>query len=107
MTKKTVEELIEAAAAEAEATKDGPMPSGTTWTRPNRTRSVVQSVRLPGEAYAAIERIAAENNVSIGALIRGWVLQGLAAEQESTLASAVQLLAADVERIRRLARVAS
>lgn len=106
MTKTTVEELIDAAAAEADA-KDHSLPNGTTWTRPNRASSVVQSVRLPGEAYAAIERIAAENNVSIGALIRGWVLQGLAAEQESTLASAVQLLAADVERIRRLTRVAS
>jgi len=35
-------------------------------------------VRLPAEDFEAIERIAAQANVLVGALIRGWVLAGLA-----------------------------
>jgi hypothetical protein len=34
---------------------------------------VVQSVRLPAEAFAAIEEIAAWAGVPVSALIRGWV----------------------------------
>ena len=47
-------------------------------------------VRLPAEDFEAIERIAAQANVLVGALIRGWVLAGLAEE---------------AQRLRRLAAV--
>jgi predicted DNA-binding ribbon-helix-helix protein len=68
-------------------------------------RSVVQSVRLPAEDYAEIERIAAQAKVPVGALIRGWVLAGLAAERGTSLRDAIEHLAEEAQRLRRLAAV--
>jgi hypothetical protein len=62
-----------------EATRELPLPEGARGER--HGRSVVQSVRLPAEEFAEIERIAAQAGVPVGALIRGWVLAGLAAER--------------------------
>jgi hypothetical protein len=63
----------------------------------------VQSVRLPAEEFVEIERIASDAGVPVGALIRGWVLAGLAAERTTSLRSAIEHLAAEAERLRRLA----
>jgi hypothetical protein len=68
-----------------------------------RGQSVVQSVRLRAEDLAEIERIAAAAGVPVGALIRGWVLAGLAAERPASLRAAIEHLAAEAERLRRLA----
>jgi hypothetical protein len=92
---------VQIAQAESEATRDQPIPEGVRGER--RGRSVVQSVRLPAEEFAEIERIAAESGVPVGALIRGWVLAGLAAEQATSLRGAIEHLAAEAERLRRLA----
>jgi hypothetical protein len=97
------EDLIKAVQAESQATRDEPYPADADGARPNRARSVVQSVRLPVDAFAEIEAIAEEHHIPIGALIRGWVLRALAAERDLTLADAVDRLAADVDRLRRLA----
>ena len=70
-----------------------------------RGRSVVQSVRLPAEDFAEIERIAAQAGVPVGALIRGWVLAGLAAERGTSLRDAIEHLAEEALRLRRLAAV--
>lgn len=99
----SLKDLLTAEAAHAEATKDDPYPEGTVWTQPNKARSVVQSVRLPTEALAEAERIAAEHEVPVSALIRGWVLRALAEERQGTLSGALDQLAADVERVRRMA----
>ena len=71
--------LVQAVQEESEAMRDQPLPEGVKGER--RGRSVVQSVRLPVEDFEDIERIAAQANVPVGALIRGWVLTGLAAER--------------------------
>lgn len=92
---------VEMAQAESEATRDEPIPEGVKGER--RGRSVVQSVRLPADDFAEIERIAAEAGVPVGALIRGWVLAGLAAERSTSLRGAIEHLAAEAERLRRLA----
>ena len=92
---------VEGAQAESEAARDEPIPEGARGER--RGRSVVQSVRLPAEEFAAIERVAAEAGVPVGALIRGWVLTGLAAEHATSLRGAIEHLAAEAERLRRLA----
>ena len=92
---------VEIAQAESEATRDEPLPEAVRGER--RGRSVVQSVRLPAEQFAEIEQIAAEAGVPVGALIRGWVLAGLAAERGTSLRDAIEHLAADAERLRRLA----
>lgn len=96
-----VKRAIEIARAESEASRDQPIPEGVRGGR--RGRSVGQSVRLPAEEFAEIERIAAGAGVPVGALIREWVLAGLAAEQAPSLRSAIDHLAAGAERLRRLA----
>ncbi len=92
---------IERIQVESEATRDEPLPEHVKGER--RGRSVVQSVRLPAEAFAAIEEIAGRVGVPVSALIRGWVLQGLAAEQGTSLRDGIERLAADADRLRRLA----
>ena len=94
---------VEIAQAESEATRDEPIPEEVRGER--RGRSVVQSVRLPAEQFAEIERLAAEAGVPVGALIRGWVLAGLASERSTSLRDAIDHLAAEAERLRRLAAV--
>lgn len=98
-----VKRAVEIAQAESEATRDEPVPEDVKGQR--RGRSVVQSVRLPAEDFAEIESIAARAGVPVGALIRGWVLSGLAAERPSSLRGAIEHLAAEAERLRRLAAV--
>jgi predicted DNA-binding ribbon-helix-helix protein len=92
---------VEIAQAESEATRDEPIPDYVQGQR--RGRSVVQSVRLPAEEFAEIERIAAQAGVPVGALIRGWVLAALAAERGTSLRDAIDHLAEEAQRLRRLA----
>jgi hypothetical protein len=94
---------VKMAQAESEATRDEPVPEGVKGER--RGRSVVQSVRLPADDFAEIERIAAQAGVPVGALIRGWVLAGLGAERSTSLRGAIEHLAAEAERLRRLAEI--
>jgi hypothetical protein len=60
---------VERAQVESEATRDQPLPEHVKGER--RGRSVVQSVRLPAEAFAAIEEVAVRAGVPVSALIRG------------------------------------
>lgn len=92
---------VERARAESEATRDDPLPEHVKGER--KGRSVVQSVRLPVEAFATIEEIAERAGVPVSALIRGWVLQGLATEEGTSLRDGIERLAADADRLRRLA----
>lgn len=69
----------------------------------HRGRSVVQSVRLPEDDFADIQQIAAQHDIPVSALIRGWVLAGLADERGTSLAGAIEKLAGDADRLRRLA----
>lgn len=92
---------VESAQAESEASRGTPLPEHAHGRR--RGRSVVQSVRLPEAEFADIERLAGELDVPISALIRGWVLAGLAEERGTSLRSAIDRLAGDADRLRRLA----
>lgn len=92
---------VEVAQAESEATRDASLPENVRGKR--RGRSVVQSVRLPEAEFADIERLAAELDVPVSALIRGWILTGLAEERGTSLRSAIERLAGDTDRLRRLA----
>lgn len=91
---------VEAAQTESEANKDIPLSDRVTGQR--RGRSVVQSVRLAEADLGDIERLAAELDVPVSALIRGWILAGLAAERGTSLRTAIERLAADADRLRRL-----
>ena len=92
---------VEAVQAESETSRNTPLPDHVQGQR--RGRSVVQSVRLPEAEFADIERLAAELDVPVSALIRGWVLAGLADERSTSLRGAIERLAADADRLRRLA----
>lgn len=97
----SAEHDVELAQTESEVTKDTPLPEHVRGQR--RGRSVVQSVRLPEAEFADIERLAAQLDVPVSALIRGWILAGLADERSTSLRSAIDRLAGDAERLRRLA----
>lgn len=90
---------VKAIAAEADATAELPMPDATP-TRPNK--SVPVAVRLTSEDVAAIDQLATAMNMPASTLIRGWIRQGLAAKNETTIASAIDQIAADIQRLREL-----
>ena len=92
---------VESVQAESEATKDTELPEQVRGS--HKGRAVVQSVRLPEAEFAEIEQMAADLDVPVSALIRGWVLAGLAAERDTSLRSAIERLAGDAERLRRIA----
>jgi predicted DNA-binding ribbon-helix-helix protein len=92
---------VEIAQAESEAALDVPLSEDVKGQR--RGRSIVQSVRLPEDAYAEIERIASDSGVPVSALIRGWVLTALARERGTSLRAAIDHLASEAERLRQLA----
>ena len=93
-------QLVEQIAAEADATADPPMPADAVWTRPNR--SVTVATRLAPEAVAAIEDLAAQLDVPVSALLRGWILAALSARQDETALTAIERLSADLQRLREL-----
>jgi len=64
-----------------EQTRDGPLPEGGPRKRP--TQSVVYSIRLTPEQTEEIQRIADIAGVPAIGIVRGWVLQGLAAGRTS------------------------
>lgn len=92
---------VEAVQAESEATLGQPLPDDARGQL--RGRSVVQSVRLREDDFAEIQEIAARHDIPVSALIRGWVLAGLADERVVTLAGAIDKLIGDADRLRRLA----
>lgn len=72
--------LIAAEAEHAEATKDYPMPSGTVYTKPNRAKSVIFTVRLNPDELAAVQQLAGKRGIPAATLVRGWIVRQLAAE---------------------------
>jgi hypothetical protein len=94
---------VQAVQEESAATRDQPLPEDVKGER--RGRLVMQSVRLPAEDFEDIERIAAQANVPVGALIRGWIQTELAAERSTWLRDAIDHLAEEAQRLRRLAAV--
>jgi len=92
--------LVEQIAAEADATADRPMPAGATSMRPNK--SVTVATRVSPEDLHAIEALASQLDVPVSALVRGWVLAGLNAGKAESLATALDRITADVQRLREL-----
>ncbi len=93
-------QLVEQIAAEADATADQPTPADVTWTRPNK--SVTVATRLAPEDVAAIDGLADQLDVPVSALLRGWILAGLNAKREDSVATALDRITADVQRLREL-----
>lgn len=100
MSSDDVKTLIETIADEADATAELPMPEGAAETRP--TKSVPVAVRLAPADVAAIEALAERLDVPMSSLLRGWILAALATNNEQTIATALDRLAADVQRLREI-----
>ncbi|MBU6245823.1 MAG: BrnA antitoxin family protein [Actinomycetales bacterium] len=94
------QDRVRQAAAEAEATMSDPLPEDAPATRPNRTVPV--SVRLSPTMVADIEALAQRLDVPSSTLLRGWIQEGLAAHHETTVAGALDQLAADLQRLRQI-----
>jgi hypothetical protein len=95
-----IQKLMENVAAEADATRDEPMPAGATPSRPNK--SVPVAVRLAPDDVAAIEILAKKLDVPMSRLLRGWILDALAARRDESIATALDRVTADIQRLREL-----
>lgn len=100
MNKKDLEAIIDEETEASEATRGEPLSDRAV--RRGRTRSVVYSIRLAPEETEAIQQIADDAGIPASGLVREWVLQGLAAEQEaSNPEGLVEALSRNVDRLRR------
>ncbi len=99
MNPEELERLIAEETEASERARDEP-PSGRA-VRKRPTRSVVYSIRLTPEQTQEIQRIAEGAGIAAAGLVRGWVLQGLAAERENSVEETVEALSRDVARLRR------
>lgn len=68
---------------ESERTKDAPYPAGAKFTRPNRERSRVYSIRLSEEEYAAVQEVADAAHLPPATLVRSWILSRLEQERSA------------------------
>ena len=68
---------------ESEETKDQPYPENVSYTRPNRERSRVYSVRLSAEEYATVQRVADSRHLPASTLVRSWILERLEKEDSA------------------------
>ena len=99
MSSKELNQLLAEETEASERTRDEPLSDRAT--RKRQTRSVVYSIRLTPEQTEEIQRIAEAAGVPAAGLVRGWVLQGLAAEREGSVEQTMEALSRDVARLRR------
>jgi hypothetical protein len=99
MNKEELERLIAEETEASERTRDEPLSERAA--RRRHTQSVVYSIRLTPDQTEEIQRIADSAGIPASGLVRGWVLQGLAAEHEDSVEQTVEALSRDVERLRR------
>lgn len=92
------EKLIDDETEQAERTRDEPMTHGV---RRGPTRTEVYSLRMAPEEVEEIQRIADAAGIPASGLVRDWVRQGLAAERDESMTSAVQALERDLHRLKR------
>jgi hypothetical protein len=76
--------LVEQIRAESERTRDEPYPPGARFTRPNRGRSRVYSVRLNEDEYQAVQRVADAAHLPASTLVRSWILARLDQERSAS-----------------------
>lgn len=92
--------VVEAVAAESEAPRNEAMPVGVEPVKPHKTTTI--ATRLTVEDVSEIEALAERLDVPVSALIRGWILAGLAGRKDDSVSTALDRLTADVQRLREL-----
>ena len=70
-------------------------------TQPNRTKSEMLTCRLNADTMRQIEKLAAQRDLPVSALVRGWILQGLAADQGDSVPHIVNRLTVEVDRLKQ------
>lgn len=93
-------QVVTQIAAEADATRDDPLPPGALATKPHKTVTV--ATRIAPADLAEVEALADRLDVPVSSLLRGWILAGLAAKNEESVTAALDRLTADVQRLREL-----
>lgn len=83
---------------QAEHTRDEPLSDAAT--RPGQQRAKVLSVRLNPEEFDELTRYASALDVSVSALVRGWLLTHLRPSSESP-ANTVERITHELEQLRR------
>jgi hypothetical protein len=83
MAKTIDRKLAEQLREESERTKHEPYPADSTYTRPNRDRSRVYSVRLSEAEYAEVQRVADSAHLPASTLVRSWILARLEQERSA------------------------
>jgi hypothetical protein len=76
--------LIDTVRAESERTKNDPHPEGVAFTRPNRERSRVYSIRLTEAEYQAVQRVADAAHLPPSTLVRSWILARLDQQRDAS-----------------------
>ncbi|MHB1445100.1 MAG: hypothetical protein ACYCZV_05490 [Acidimicrobiales bacterium] len=100
MKKKDLEKLIEDEVEASESSRDRPISEGAV--RKAEASSVVYSLRLTPAQTEQIHKLAEAAGIPPSALVRDWVMRGLAAEVEaSSLDALVETLSRDVDQLRR------
>jgi hypothetical protein len=98
-------------AEHAEATRGDPVPAEALAraTRPNRTKSVMFSLRLNPDELAELQSLAEARTVPASTLVRGWIMQRLIAERgtPSDAATMLDRLENDVHLLRKLVNAAA
>ena len=96
-------QLIREEIEQSERTRDA-IPSGR-GVRKNREATTVYSLRLPEAIIAQLNEVADELDVPVSALIRGFILDGLAPREGGDLRSALDKLERDLIEVRRKALI--
>lgn len=106
MSGPALSKLLAELAEESERTIDdeSPYPPGTV--ARYRSDSVVQSVRLDAVDLDRIRAIAEKAGTPVSAIIRNWIVQGLAAEGDASIEGSIDRLAAELQRLKRISRAA-
>ena len=105
MMARDVEALVKEEIEQSEVTKDrGDETLVGRGVRRNAGKGQMMSFRIAADNAKEITKIAEERGVPVSALVRGWVIEGLAQHHGDSLPDTVERLAAEVERLRALTR---
>ena len=100
MNNKNLEQLINQETEASELAYDVPVSDKAV--RKSRTKSVIYSVRLTPEQINEIQLVADAADIPPSALVRDWVLQGLANEKhQSDVDAILDSLVKDVSQLQR------
>jgi len=80
MSSNIKQRILEEAAASDES-KDAPISSDASVSRPNRARSAVYSIRLNPDEVASVQALADEAGLPPSTLVRSWIVERVRIEQ--------------------------